>query len=81
MAISKAALPLSSSLLTEKVTVETMCSGFNQTERPVGVPDCSPECLLLPSNKVRGQVKPLPNDCAIKGLKEQPPVIYRQRIE
>lgn len=47
----------------------------------MGVPDCSPECLLLPSNKVIGQVKPLPNDYAVKGLKEQPPVIYREGIE
>lgn len=81
MAISKAALPLTSSLLTENVTGETTCSGFNQTESPVGVPDCSQECLLYPSNKVKGQVTPLPNDCAVKGLKEQPPVIYRERIE
>lgn len=81
MTRSRAALPLSSPLLTEEGTVETMCSGFNQTRSPVGVPDCSPECLLLPSNKARGQVKPLPSDCAVKGLKEQPPVIYRERIE
>lgn len=34
-------------------------------------------CLAIKS----GQVKPLPNDCAVKGLKEQSPVIYRERIE
>lgn len=85
MTISKAALPLLSSLLTEKVTVETMWSGFNlvwsgQVRRGVHWEFfcSSSECLQLPSNNVRRQVRPLPHDCSFKGLKEQPPVIYRE---